>query len=87
MDTTREPQQAVQAKPLDGYTNPIARSGEQQFACIMRNRSGVSSGEIDFGARFVDELSEVDQQDAIEAAYSVYLKWCRECGKKSKRDK
>ena len=24
----------------DGYTNPIARKGEQQFACIMRNRSG-----------------------------------------------
>lgn len=73
--------------PLEGYTHPIAREGEQQFACILRNRSGIDSGEIDFGARFIDVLSEGEQQDAIEAVYSVYLKWCSECGKKSNRDK
>lgn len=31
------------------YTLPIARSGEQQFACVLRNRSGQDSGEIDNG--------------------------------------
>lgn len=70
---------------LTGYDLPIARQGEQQFACILRNRSGCSAGEIDFGARFIDELSPSEQQDAIEAAYSVYLKWCRETGLTSKR--
>lgn len=74
------------AKPLDGYTSPIARTGEQQFACILRNRSGESAGEIDFGARFINELSDREQQAAIESAYSVYLKWCSETGKKSHRD-
>lgn len=71
---------------MKGYLDPIARSGEQQFACILRNRSGESAGEIDFGARFIDLLSEREQQAAIESAYSVYLKWCTETGKKSHRD-
>lgn len=74
------------AKKLEGYTSPIARTGEQQFACILRNRSGESSGEIDFGARFINDLSEGDQQAAIESVYSVYLKWRSETGKKSHRD-
>ena len=71
---------------LTGYDLPIARPGEQQFACILRNRSGFSAGEIDFGARFINKLSDSEQQDAIESAYSVYLKWCDECGKRSMRD-
>lgn len=68
------------------YTNPIARTGEQQFACILRNRSGISSGEIDFGARFIDHLCSGDQQDAVDAVFAVYEKWCRETGKRAKRD-
>ena len=69
------------------YTKPIARTGEQQFACILRNRSGVSSGEIDFGARFIDHLSDSEQQTAIDCVYAVYEKWCSETGKRSTRDK
>lgn len=64
------------------YTTPIARTGEQQFACILRNRSGISSGEIDFGARSINELSEGDQQDAIDSLLCVYRKWCNETSKK-----
>ena len=87
MDPNYSPSDTKETKPSDPYRRPIARSGEQQFACILRNRSGVSSGEIDFGARFIDELSDGDQQDAVNAAYSVYEKWCRETGKKAARDK
>ena len=87
MDTniTRDAQQEDK-NSMEGYLSPIAKAGEQQFACILRNRSGISSGEIDFGARFINVLSDGDQQDAIESVYSVYLKWCDETGKKSRRD-
>ena len=67
------------------YTYPIARAGEEQFACIVRNRSGIDAGRIDFGARFIRHLSESEQQDAIESVYSVYQKWCSETGKTSRR--
>ena len=85
MDTTHKPEQKEQKVAAD-YTRPIARTGEQQFACILRNRSGMDSGSIDFGARFIDELCPADQQDAVNAAYAVYEKWCRETGKKAARD-
>lgn len=86
MDTSKviEEKKSEPAKP--DYTSPIARTGEQQFACVLRNRSGVSSGDIDFGARFIDSLCPGDQQDAIEAAYSIYQKWCAETGRRSRRD-
>lgn len=87
MDTSlTKAEEPKTSNPLDGYTSPIARTGEQQFACILRNRSGVDAGEIDFGARFINDLSDREQQAAIESVYSVYLKWCRETGKKSHRD-
>lgn len=86
MDLNYNATEEPASKTLEGYDSPIAKTGEQQFACVLKNRSGVSAGEIDFGARFIDALSDGDQQDAIEAAYSIYLKWCRETGKKSKRD-
>ena len=68
------------------YTTPIARAGEQQFACILRNRSGIDSGRIDFGARFIDELCETDQRDAVNMAYAVYAKWRDETGFRANRD-
>lgn len=87
MDLTRKPEAEEKPDPVGGYTAPIARKGEQQFACIMRNRSGISSGDIDFGARFIDHLSDADQQSAVNMAYCVYEKWCRETGKRAPRDK
>lgn len=76
----------VQTGTRTDYTSPIARTGEQQFACILRNRSGISSGEIDFGARFIYDLCDADQQSAVDSAFAVYEKWCRETGKKARRD-
>jgi len=87
MNPNYKPAEKPENNPMEGYIHPIARTREQQFACILRNRSGVSAGEIDFGARFITPLSDGDQQAAIEAVYSVYLKWCSETGKKSKQDK
>ena len=84
MTDNNKPQQWVD--PCAGYREPIARAGEQQFACILRNRSGIDAGSIDFGARFIDGLNANDQQDAIESAYSIYLKWCDETGMRSRRD-
>lgn len=86
MDLTKQSNSGVTKENAPDYTHPIARSGEQQFACILRNRSGSSSGDIDYGARFIDDLSDGDQQDAVNAVYSVYEKWCRETGKKAARD-
>ena len=86
MDLTKVVDAQKPEPPKADYTSPIARTGEQQFACVLRNRSGVSSGDIDFGARFIDSLCPGDQQDAIEAAYSIYQKWCAETGRRSRRD-
>ena len=85
MDLSKKPSTETTADVGD-YTLPIARKGEQQFACILRNRSGTSSGEIDFGMRFIDHLCKGEQQDAIESAYSVYLNWCYRTGLRSIRE-
>jgi hypothetical protein len=68
------------------YSLPIARDGEQQFACILRNRSGMDSGNIDMAARFLTGLSDGDQQAAVNSAYAIYEKWCHETGKRAPRD-
>lgn len=73
-------------KPQSDYTRPIARSGEQQFACIMRQRSGESSGRIDMGVRDVTPFPDDDQQDAVDSAYAIYETLCDQTGKRAKRD-
>jgi hypothetical protein len=69
------------------YTLPIARTGEQQFGCILRQRSGVSAGEIDFALRDCTVLSDADQQDACDCAYMMYESICRQTGKQSSKDR
>lgn len=51
MDMSKQPETIKDAELKEDLTLPIARSGEQQFACIMRNRSGMDAGEIDMGVR------------------------------------
>lgn len=68
------------------YTLPIAREGEQQFACILRNRSGQSAGEIDMGVRDVTILCDAEQQDVVDTAYAIYETVCNQTKKKSQRD-
>lgn len=73
-------------RPGPDYTLPIARPGEQQFACIMRNRSGFDAGEIDFGLRDLAYLSPGEQRDITETAYALYRIVCKQTGLKSKWD-
>lgn len=66
------------------YTSPIARTGEQQFVCILRNRSGESAGEIDFGARLIDDLCEADKISILDCLIAIYCKYVDETGLRSK---
>jgi len=69
------------------YTAPIARTGEQQFAAIIRNRSGIDAGTIDSATRDISHLSDVDKQDAVDAAFIIYETFCIQTGKRSKRER
>lgn len=82
MDPTRQPTREVRPD----YTHPIARTGEQQFAVIVRNRSGESAGDIDCAIRDIKHLSKVDQLDAVEAAYAIYETFCSQTGFRARRD-
>ena len=67
---------------------PIARGGEPIYASIVRNRSGMDSGCIDYGCRVtaVEELCDGDKQDIANTAYALYESVCRASGKRAKRD-
>ena len=74
------------AATVPDYTHPIARTGEQQFAAVVRQRSGMDAGLIDSGTRDITHLSEADQQDAVNSAYAIYETWVRQTGKRAGRD-
>ena len=69
-------------------TEPIARGGESIYASIVRNRSGIDSGCIDFGLRtfVVEKLSEGDKQDIADAAFALYESICRATSRCAERD-
>lgn len=69
------------------YTKPIARSGEQQFACLLRNRSGHDAGCIDFGLRNCTFLGDTEQQDMCDTAFALYQSICDQLGKRALNDK
>jgi len=75
------------ARFVGDYTFPMARSGEEQFGIIKRQRSGISSGEIDFGARDITHLSKGEQQEAINMAYCLYLSLSGQTGLKQTVDR
>lgn len=56
------------------YTQPIARTGEQQFGCILRNRSGFDAGKIDFGARDCSGVPDADHQAIVDAVFALQAK-------------
>ena len=72
--------------PRPDYFCPIAREGEQQFAAILRNRSGVLAGQIDMSVRDVTPLSDLDQQDVVNTAYAIYKTLCKQTGKRATTD-
>ena len=61
-----------------GLIKPIARAGEPIYACIVRNRSGESSGEIDFGVRVfeIDKLCDGDKRVMRNVARALYKTIC-----------
>lgn len=71
---------------MRSFDRPIAREGEQQFACILRNRSGIDAGEIDFGLRDCTSLPDGEQQDVVDIAFALYSAACRQLNKRAKRD-
>lgn len=77
----------AQQVPAPDYTLPIARTGEQQFAAIIRQRSGMDAGCIDMGVRDITWLCDADQQDAVNSAFAIYETLCDQTGKKAVRDK
>ena len=74
---------------IDPLCVPIARTGEQIFASIIRNRSGMDSGCIDYACRTIaiEELYEGEKQDIADTAFALYQSVCRASGKKAKNDK
>jgi hypothetical protein len=82
MGPTRMPTKEVRPD----YTLPIARTGEEQFAAVVRNRSGACAGDIDGATRDIRHLSKVDQRDAVESAYAIYETFCRQTSLRARRD-
>lgn len=71
----------------DNYTQPLARTGESQYACILRSRSGMNAGCIDMSVRDCTHLSGVEQQDIVDTAYMIYKIYQRQLKKIAIRDK
>jgi hypothetical protein len=69
------------------YTLPIARTGEQQFAAIVRQRSGFDAGNIDMAVRDVSHMSDADQQEVVDSAYAIYETVRGQTGKIARRDR
>lgn len=88
MDSTKTIEARAPAGPNGGhgdYTLPIARTGEAQYACIVRNRSGESAGEIDFGLRDLTHLGD-GGQSAVNTIYALYQAACRQTGLRCDQD-
>ena len=75
-----------ESEHMPDYTLPISRAGEQQFACVLRNRSGMGAGEIDFGLRDCTSLCEEEQQDLVDTVFALYEAVCHQLQKRAKQD-
>lgn len=67
----------------------FTRSGEQEFASIHRRRSGIDSGEIDFGwAPYwcEDNLSPSDKQQLLNTTFALYQSMCKRFDGKAMAD-
>lgn len=67
------------------YTQPIARTGEQQYACIMRERSGIDAGNIDYGLRDLTHMGD-GGQTAVNVIFSLYEAACDQTGLRAEKD-
>jgi hypothetical protein len=59
-----------ETEDIDPLTKPIAREGEQQYAVILRNRSGQDSGEIDYSVRIfiIESMDDYNQRETVSSA-------------------
>lgn len=71
--------------PMASYKEPIARAGESQYGCIMRNRSGMDAGLIDFGARDITPLGG-EMKEVVNTAYAMYETFVNQAGVRASRD-
>lgn len=69
-----------------GYTLPIARSGEPQYACVMRDRSGIDAGMLNFGLRDLTHLGD-EGQSAVDTIYALYRAACNQTGLRAQNDR
>lgn len=71
----------------DPLQRPLARSGEQQFAVICRQRSGIDSGNICPVSRpqFIEELCDADQQDIVSSVLILAETCIRACKMKNRQ--
>jgi len=60
----------------------IARDGEPIYASIIRNRSGIDAGDIDYCIRVseISKLSKRDRQMIVNVAYEMYESICNATG-------
>jgi len=72
---------------MNQLCEPIARKGEPIYASIVRNRSGIDSGCIDYGCRVfeIEKMCDGDKQDIADTAFALYESVCRYSGKKARR--
>ena len=63
------------------FTQPIARHGEPIFASIIRNRSGIDAGEIDYAYRSPKKIfCDQDKEDIATTALLLYESISRDMG-------
>lgn len=74
---------------MNELCKPIARTGEPIYVSIIRNRSGMDVGDIDFGLRVgaVEKLSDRDKKDIVDVAYLLYEGVCNAAEKRSKLER
>jgi len=77
---TQEPKEKQRSEEERGYCTSIGRTGEAIFASIVRQRSGMSAGEIEGITRSIEHLSKAAQQEAVDAAYVIYLTYVDQSG-------
>ncbi len=73
---------------VDPLTHPLARSGEQQFAVLCRQRSGIDSGNITEVTRpfQIEELCNQDQKDIALSSINLAITVLGHCKTENKSD-
>ena len=85
-DQSTQPRALTPEQRRDAFTCRNAKEGETEFAAIVRNRSGIDAGEIDFCLKHGFVLEELDNRDkqALVDTAAALLASCEDAtGKRS----